>query len=61
METKYRRNGSGFYFSGVDDPSKQKSFKIAKSYVRWLWFEEATEFSNFTEIHTVQSSYTRQK
>lgn len=61
MEIIDRRNGSGFYFSGVDDPSKQKSFKIAKGYVRWLWFEEATEFSNFTEIHTVQLSYTRQK
>ncbi|MGB2575071.1 hypothetical protein [Leuconostoc citreum] len=34
MEIIDRRNGSGFYFSGVDNPSKQKSFKIAKGYVR---------------------------
>lgn len=53
--------GTGFYFYGVDDPMKLKSAKIAKGYVRWLWFEETAEFINWSEIDTVRLTYTRER
>lgn len=54
-----KRNGTAFYFSGVDDPQKLKSMMIAKGYVRWLWFEELAEFDSWQEVDTVRASFTR--
>lgn len=56
-----KRNGTAFYFSGVDDPMKLKSMIIAKGYVRWLWFEELAEFSSWEDVDTVRVSFTRKK
>lgn len=55
------RTGTAFYFFGVDDPLKIKSAKIAKGYVRALWFEELAEYKDFAEIDTVEDSFIRQK
>ena len=54
-----KRNGTAFYFSGVDDPQKLKSMIIAKGYVRWLWFEELAEFDSWKEVDMVRASFTR--
>lgn len=54
-----KRNGTAFYFSGVDDPQKLKSMIIAKGYVRYLWFEELAEFDSWQEVDTVRASFTR--
>lgn len=54
-----KRNGTAFYFSGVDDPQKLKSMMIAKGYVRYLWFEELAEFDSWQEVDTVRASFTR--
>lgn len=53
--------GTGFYFSGVDDPMKLKSMIIAHGYVRWLWFEELAEFDSWQQVDTVRLSFTRKK
>lgn len=57
----HKETGTAFYFYGLDDPMKLKSQKIAKGYVRWMWFEELAEFKNKEEIDTVRFSYTRAK
>lgn len=54
-----KRNGTAFYFSGVDDPQKLKSMIIAKGHVRYLWFEELAEFDSWQEVDTVRASFTR--
>lgn len=57
----HKETDTAFYFYGLDDPMKLKSQKIAKGYVRWVWFEELAEFKNKEEIDTVRFSYTRTK
>lgn len=54
-----KRNGTAFYFSGVDDPQKLKSMIIAHGYVRYLWFEELAEFDSWQEVDMVRASFTR--
>lgn len=56
-----KRNGTAFYFSGVDDPQKLKSMIIARGYVRYLWFEELAEFDSWEEVDAVRASFTRKK
>ncbi|WP_085679721.1 PBSX family phage terminase large subunit [Limosilactobacillus reuteri] len=56
-----KRNGTAFYFSGVDDPQKLKSMMVAKGYVRYLWFEELAEFDSWQEVDTVRASFTRKQ
>lgn len=56
-----KRNGTAFYFSGVDDPQKLKSVIIARGYVRYLWFEELAEFDSWQEVDAVRASFTRKK
>lgn len=57
----HKSTGTAFYFSGVDDPQKLKSMIIAKGYIRWLWFEELAEFSDWAEVDAVRASFTRKK
>lgn len=57
----HKSTGTAFYFSGVDDPQKLKSMIIAKGYIRWLWFEELAEFSDWDEVDAVRASFTRKK
>lgn len=56
-----KRNGTAFYFSGVDDPAKLKPMVIAKGYVSQLWFEELAEFDSWEEVDMVRASFTRKK
>lgn len=56
-----KRNGTAFYFSGVDDPQKLKSMIIAHGYVRYLWFEELAEFDSWQEVDMVRASFTRKQ
>lgn len=56
-----KRNGTAFYFSGVDDPQKLKSMIIAHGYVRYLWFEELAEFDSWQEVDMVRVSFTRKQ
>lgn len=56
-----KRNGTAFYFSGVDDPQKLKSMIIAHGYVRYLWFEELAEFNSWQEVDMVRASFTRKQ
>lgn len=51
--------GTGFYFSGADDPEKLKSLKIPEGYVSDLWFEEMDSFSGEAAIDTIEDTFIR--
>lgn len=60
MEIVHKTWGTGFYFSGCDDPAKLKSMKIPVGYVSDLWFEELAEFSGVTDIDVVEDTFIRE-
>ncbi|HAO5787403.1 TPA: PBSX family phage terminase large subunit [Listeria monocytogenes] len=60
MEIIHKEWGTGFYFSGCDDPAKLKSMKIPVGYVSDLWFEELAEFSGVTDIDVVEDTFIRE-
>jgi phage terminase large subunit len=60
LKIVHNATDTAFYFAGVDDPMKIKSFKIAKGYISDLWFEEAAEFESEEEIDTVTDTFVRQ-
>lgn len=57
----HKKTNTGFYFYGVDDPQKIKSAKVAKGYVRYIWYEELAEFDGVEDIDIVQDTFLRQK
>lgn len=59
MEIIHKKWGTGFYFSGCDDPQKLKSLKIPVGYVEGVWFEELAEFSNVKDIDVVEDTFIR--
>lgn len=56
-----KRKGTGqmIYFKGLDDVRKHKSKKPPWGWVKYLWFEELDEFSNYDEIQATEVSYLR--
>lgn len=60
MEIIHKEWGTGFYFSGCDDPQKLKSMKIPVGYVRALWYEELAEFNGVEDIDVVEDTFIRQ-
>ncbi|MBC2318774.1 PBSX family phage terminase large subunit [Listeria booriae] len=60
MEIVHKKTGTGFYFSGCDDPQKLKSMKIPVGYVSALWFEELAEFAGVQDIDVVEDTFIRQ-
>ncbi|KGL45410.1 terminase [Listeriaceae bacterium FSL A5-0209] len=60
MEIIHKKTGTGFYFSGCDDPAKLKSMKIPVGYVIALWFEELAEFAGVQDIDVVEDTFIRQ-
>jgi len=60
MEIIHKETGTGFYFSGVDEPEKLKSMKIPVGYVRALFYEELAEFNGVEDIDIVEDTFIRQ-
>ena len=58
-EITLRSTGQKIIMKGLDDPLKVKSIKIEKGYFKFLWFEEAAEFSGPDEIRSVEQSVLR--
>ena len=50
LKLTYKPTGQVILFRGVDDPSKSKSIKLKKGYFKYIWFEEADQFSGMAEI-----------
>lgn len=58
-ELIYKPTGQRIMFRGADDPRKFKSVKCAEGTIRYIWFEEADEFSGIDEIDTINQSLMR--
>lgn len=59
LEIIHKEWGTGFYFSGSDDPEKLKSLKIPVGYVKNVWFEEMDAFDGEQEIDTIEDTFIR--
>lgn len=58
LELVYK-TGQRIIFRGADDVAKIKSLKVSKGYVRYIWYEELTEFDGMEEIRSVNQSLMR--
>lgn len=59
MQMEYKPTGQKIVFRGADDPNKSKSIKFRRGYVKYVWFEELTEFSGMEEIRNILQSLIR--
>lgn len=55
----YIPTGQVILFRGLDKAKKMKSLKVARGYIKYLWFEELDEFAGEEEIRSVQQSVLR--
>ena len=55
----YKPTGQVILFRGLDKAKKLKSVKVARGYLKYLWFEELDEFAGEEEIRSVQQSVMR--
>jgi len=55
----YTPTNQHILFRGVDDPSKSKSIKLKSGYFKYIWFEEADQFSGMPEIRKILQSIMR--
>ncbi len=55
----YKPTGQKILFRGADNPEKIKSLKLSKGYIRYVWFEEVSEFNGINEIRTINQSLLR--
>ncbi len=58
-EITYIPTGQKIIMTGLDDPTKMKSIKTVKGYLKYLWFEEANQFNGMDEIRNVEQSVLR--
>lgn len=58
-EITYIPTGQQIVLVGLDDPQKLKSIKTRRGYFKYLWFEEAAEFSGTSELRSVEQSVLR--
>lgn len=59
LQIIHKEWGTGFHFSGADDPEKLKSLKIPIGFVSDLWFEEMDSFSGEEAIDKIEDTFIR--
>lgn len=59
LQLVYKSTGQKILFRGADEPRKVKSTKFRKGYCKYIWYEEADEFSGMQEIRTINQSLMR--
>lgn len=59
LELCYLPTGGRILFRGADDPRKLKSTKVARGYIRYVWYEEADEFHSMEELRSMNQSLLR--
>ncbi len=58
-ELVFKPTGQRILFRGADKPRKLKSTKVAKGYIKYVWYEETDEFSGREEIDSINQSLLR--
>ena len=56
LEIKYNKTGQKILFRGLDDPYKMASITVETGYLAWVWFEEAFDITNYSDILKIQGS-----
>lgn len=59
LQLTYVPTGQKILFRGADDPSKIKSTKVSKGYIKYIWYEEVDGFNGMEEIRTINQSLMR--
>ena len=59
LKITYKPTGQVILFRGADKPKKLKSTKVAKGYIKYLWYEEVDEFEGKEKIDTINQSLLR--
>lgn len=59
LKLTYKPTGQQILFRGADSPTKSKSIKVSKGYIKYLWFEELDEFEGPEKIRSIQQSVLR--
>lgn len=59
LELIYVPTGQRIIFRGADKPKKIKSTKVRKGYIKYIWYEEADEFTGMEEIRMINQSLMR--
>lgn len=59
LKITYKPTGQVILFKGADKPKKLKSTKVAKGYIKYLWYEEKDEFENKEKIDNINQSLLR--
>lgn len=54
-----KETGQKILFRGADNPQKLKSTKTDRGYIRFIWYEELSEFSGTGEIRSINQSLMR--
>lgn len=59
LKITYKPTGQVILFKGADKPKKLKSIKVAKGYIKYIWYEELDEFENKEKIDNINQSLMR--
>lgn len=59
MQMVYRPTGQKIIFTGVDDVEKVKSIKVADGYIKYIWYEEITQFEGAEKVRAINQSLMR--
>lgn len=59
LKIEYELTKQQILFFGLDDPDNSKSIKIDFGYIKFLWFEELSQFDGMEEIRNVKQSIIR--
>lgn len=55
----YLPTGQMILFRGMDDPSKTKSIKVPRGYIKYSWFEEGDQYDGIEAMNTATISTMR--
>lgn len=58
-EMVYKKTGQKILFRGADNAQKLKSTKVTHGYIRYIWYEELSEFHGMREIRSINQSMMR--
>lgn len=55
----YKPTGQTVLFRGMDDAGKSKSIKLPRGYCRYIWYEEADQYTGMEELRKSNQSLVR--
>lgn len=59
LQLTYVPTGQKILFRGADEPTKIKSTKVSKGYIKYIWYEETDGFAGMEEIRSINQSLMR--